>query len=237
LQKLRLTLAAALLGVLVLAVRAIAEEPPSYTFSPLPPGTVVQNQLLYLAGDAMHSQWRAVASKKLLGTSNGTSFYQWYLSVYAIDDTTYQLKYQSPAKGGPLSKVTRPNGAPMWFPLQTLKIDAPAQLMGDGKDDLVVESHETGADCGSATVTVFATDSNGKVVPAVSVRNGCELTASTINSKDGPTLWLTGPYYAANAAMCCPTKPKANAMLSYTNGKWVETPSYYEFFPGKLPPQ
>jgi hypothetical protein len=237
LQKLRPALAAALLAVLVLAVRAVAEEPSSFTFAPAPPGTIVQSQLLYLAGDAMHSQWRAVASKKLLGKANGTSFYQWYLSVYAIDGTTYRLKYQSPRDGGPLSTVTKPNGADIWFPLQTLKIDAPVQLMHESVDNLVVETHEQSADCGGATVAAFGTDSAGNVVPVVSARNGCELTSQPINSKAGRGLLLSGPYYNATAAMCCPTKPKASAELKYTNGKWVETPAYYELFPGKLPPQ
>jgi hypothetical protein len=233
----RLALAAAMLAVLALASRAAAEEPPNYTYDVSAPGTIVQNQLLYLAGDAMHSQWRAIVSKKLLGKANGTAFYQWYLSIYAIDGTTYKLKYQSPRDGGPLSVVTKPSGADLWLPVQSVKIDAPVQLVAQGKDNLVVESHEMAADCGGAIVSVFAADDAGKVVPAVSARNGCDLTAQPVNSKAGASLTLIGPYYGPNAAMCCPTKPKASATLRYANGKWVETPDYYELFVGKLPPQ
>jgi hypothetical protein len=121
--------------------------------------------------------------------------------------------------------------------MQSGKIDAPISLMTEGKDNLVVESHEAGADCGAATIAVFTTNAAGSVVPAVSVRNGCSLTAQPVNSAAGTKLSLSGPYYAADAAMCCPTKPNATATLQYTGGKWVETPAYYELFPGKLPPQ
>ncbi len=233
---LRLALATAMLAAAALSARALAEEPPHYTFDVAAPGTIQQNQLLYLAGDAMHSQWRAVLSKKRVGSSGHDVFYQWYLSVYAIDGTTYKLQYQSPRDGGPFSTVTKANGAPMWFPIQTGKIDPPIALMMEGKDNLVVESHEMAADCGGAVVAVFTTNTTGKVVPAVSVRNGCELTASPVNSKAGRSLTLAGPYYGPNAAMCCPTIVKATATLQYVNGKWVETPNRYELFPGKLPP-
>jgi hypothetical protein len=230
----------ALLLPLLFAVPATGDEPPSYTFSPAPPGTIVQNQLVYLAGEAMHSQWRAVASKKLAGSGNGTSFYQWFLSIYAIDGTTYRLKYQSPAKGGPLTAVKRAaGGAKMWFPLQTLRIVGSAELMQAGVQQLVVQSHEAGADCGTATVTVFAADSHGNVVPAVAVRNGCDLTATIAHGHGAvrDSVVLSGPYYNATAALCCPTKPKANAVLSYRNGRWTETPKYYPLFVGRFPPE
>jgi len=236
-HNLRLALATAMLAVVALAPRALAEEPPHYTFDVAAPGTVVQNQLLYLAGDGMHSQWRALLSKKRVGASGHDVFYQWYLSIYAIDDTTYKLQYQSPRDGGPFSNVTKADGAPMWFPIQTGKIDAPIDLMMEGKDNLVVESHEMAADCGGGVVAVFTTNSAGKVVPAVSARNGCELTATPVNSKAGRSLTLAGPYYGPNAAMCCPTIAKATATLAYVNGTWVQTPKRYELFVGKLPPQ
>jgi hypothetical protein len=230
-----------LLAFAFVFVPAGAEEPPHPTFSPPPPGTVVQSQLVYLAGEAMHSQWRAVASKKLVGSGNGTNFYQWYLSIYAIDNTTYRLKYQSPANGGPLSKVTQASGgAKMWFPVQTLHIAGVGEFMQAGVQQLVVQSHEMAADCGAAVVTVFATNSNGGVVPAVSVRNGCDLKATVAHSSSGSvrdSIVLSGPYYNATAPMCCPTKPKAAAVLSYRNGTWTETPKYFPFYPGKFPPQ
>jgi hypothetical protein len=231
----------ATISAVLLFVRAGAEEPPHPAFSPPPPGTVAQSQVVYLAGEAMHGQWRAVASKTLAGTGNGTTFYQWYLSIYVIDNTAYRLKYQSPVNGGPLAKVTQATeGVKMWYPLQSLQIAGVGEFMQAGVQQLVVQSHETGADCGSATVSVFAANASGNVVPAVSIRNGCALKATIAHSSSGTvrdSILLSGPYYNSTAPMCCPTKSKAAAVLSFRNGTWTERPKYFEFFVGKLPPQ
>jgi hypothetical protein len=224
-------------AVLLAVVPAAAEEPPHVTFSPAPPGSVVQSQLVYLSGEAMHTQWRAVASKKLLGSQNATDFYQWYLSIYFIDDTTYRLKYRSPANGGPLSRVTQPSGAKVWFPIQQLKIVGAAELMQPAVQQLVVQSHEMAADCGASVVTVFTSSANGTVAPAVSVRNGCELAATIIRDSSGDAIELSGPYYGANAALCCPTKPHATATLRYRNGAWSESPNYFPLFAKRFPPE
>jgi hypothetical protein len=230
------------LAVLTLAVAfafsaaALADEPPNYTYSPKPPGTIVQSQVVYLAGQAMHSQWRGVLSKKLVGTSAGMSFYQWYISIYAINDTTYQLKYQSPKNGGPYETVTRTSDASMWFPGQSGTIVGAAQLMGPGIEQLVTLTRQAGADCGSADLTIFRYDTKtNKVVPAATVQNGCDLSAKIVHGASGDTLMLTGPYYSPTAAMCCPTKNKATATLSYVNGKWVEKPNYYKLYPNAFP--
>jgi hypothetical protein len=215
---------------------AAPEEPAQVTFSPPPPGSTVQSQLVYLNGEAMHSQWRAVASKKLVGSANGNSFYQWYLSIYAIDDATYRLKYQSPANGGPLALVERANGAKLWFPMQQLRIVGAAELMQPATQQLIVQSHEMAADCGASTVTVLMSNAGGQVVPAVSVRNGCELNASIVHGSGGDAVALTGPYYGPNAPLCCPTKTHAIATLRYAKGKWSVKPSYFSLYAGKFPP-
>jgi hypothetical protein len=234
-QRLRLgifTLAA----VFAFAVAALAEEPPSFTYSPQPQGTILQSQLTYLAGQSMHSQWRGVLSKKLVGTSAGIPFYQWYVSIYQIGGTVYRLRYQSPRNGGPYDKLSHTSDASMWFPSQSGSIVGSAQLMGPAIEQLVVSTHQAGADCGSADITIFTYDfKTQKVVPAATLENGCDLSAKIVHGKNGDTLLLTGPYYNATAAMCCPTKPKASATLSYTNGKWVETPNYYKLFPNAFP--
>lgn len=207
-----------------------AAEPPHVAFSPRPPGTVVQSQVVYLAGQAMHSQWRGVLSKKRVGKSGKESFFQWYLSIYQIDGSTYKLRYQSPANGGPFAKVVKAHGAALWFPRQNASIVGAAQLMGPGVEQLVVATHETGADCGSAAITVLGYDAKThKVVPEVSAQNGCDLSAKILKSATGSTLVLSGPYYNASAPLCCPTKPKASATLKYAHGKWVETPNYYKY--------
>jgi hypothetical protein len=235
-MKLALSIAAL---ALALSLPAAAAEPPNPSFAPPPLGTVVQSQLVYLSGEAMHSQWRAVASRTTLGHAYGTTLYQWYLSIYALDGATYGLKYQSPAGGGPLSKVTQASGSPMWFPLQTLAIAGAGEFVQAGVQQLVVQSHEAGADCGGATVTVFGVNASGSVVPAVSVRNGCALKATIAHAKTPgarDAIVLSGPYYNAKAPLCCPTKAKATAVLSYRNGKWSVKPNYYEIFVGKFAP-
>jgi hypothetical protein len=215
---------------------AAPEEPAHVTFSPPPPGSAVQSQLIYLSGEAMHGQWRAVASKKLVGSANGNSFYQWYLSIYAIDEATYRLKYQSPANGGPLSVVEQANGAKLWFPVQQLRIVGAAELMEPATQQLVVQSHEMAADCGASTVTVLTSNGGGQVVPAVSVRNGCELSASIVHGANGDAVALSGPYYGRDAPLCCPTKTHASATLRYANGKWSVRPNYFSLYAGKFPP-
>ncbi len=213
-----------------------AEEPAHVTFAPAPPGTVVASQLAYLAGEAMHAQWRGVISKKAVGTGSGETFYQWYVSIYQLDNTTYRLRYQSPRDGGPLDKLSKASGASIWFPRQTAGIVGAAPLMGDAAEQLVVQTHQTGADCGMAGLTVFTFDpKSNKVVPAVTVQNACDLDAKLVKNGDGASLLLSGPYYSANAPLCCPTKPKASATLKYANGKWLETPNYYKLYPKAFP--
>jgi hypothetical protein len=217
---------------------APAEEPPHVTFSPAAPGSVVQSQLVYLTGQAMHSQWRGVISKRVAGKSSGTTFYQWYLSIYAIDGTTYRLRYQSPRDGGPLSKVEKASGGDMWYPLQSAEIVGTAQLMQPAVEQLIVSSHETGADCGSANVTVLSATSSGKVVPAVSLQNACDLSVRVSHASGGnvpDALILNGPFYNSTAPNCCPTKAKAVAVLRYKNNRWVETPNYFKFYPNAFP--
>ncbi len=197
------------------------------TFVPVAPGRVVARQLVALDGLA-HDRWQAVASKKLVGSGNGRDFYQWYLSIYAPRAGAYRIRYQSPRNGGPLERVVQATGAKMWFPVQDLKIVGAAQLMRKHYEQLVVSSHAMAADCGSATVTIFTAGTAGRAAPAVTVTNPCELSASIVNQSDGAAIDLTGPYYATNAPLCCPTKSKATAVLSYRHGKWSETPNYFK---------
>lgn len=213
---------------LVLAARAVAEEPPHVTYSPAPPGTVVQNQLVYLAGEAMHSQWRAVLSKAPVGHDGTQTFYQWYLSIYAIDGTTYHLHYQSPKDGIPFSKVEKAHGASMWFPVADASIAGAGELMGPGAQQLVVVSHEAAADCGMARVDVLFQDAAMQMImPTLSVENPCSLSARVVTGKSGTSLAVTGPYYAKHAPLCCPTKSRVTAIFRFTNSGWVETPKYF----------
>lgn len=221
--------ALAILGWIVLCTSARAAEPPHYTFAPQPPGTIVQSQLVYLAGEAMHDQWRAVLSRKPVGSGNGTTFYQWFLSFYAIEGATYRLKYQSPKARVPFSRVTKAHGASLWFPVQEAKIAGTGEFMGARSQQLVVQSHEAAADCGSSRVDVFFFDAAMQaVMTTLSVENPCDLSARVVHGKGGDSLALTGPYYSANAPLCCPTKARATAVLRFKNGNWSEEPKYFK---------
>jgi hypothetical protein len=189
----------------------------------------VQSRLVYLAGEPMHGQWRAVLSKKFAGSANGTTFYQWYLSIYAIDGTVYRLKYRSPASAIPFDRVEKARGAALWLPVQEAKIVGTGEFMGPGSQQLVIQSHQAGADCGTARVDVFFFDAAMQtVMTTLSVENGCELTAAVNHGSDGDSLQLVGPYYAAKAPLCCPTKSKATALLRFHNGTWTEQPQYFK---------
>jgi hypothetical protein len=196
-------------------------------FVPAPPGTVVQKQLVAIDG-LKHDRWEAVTSKKLVGSADGRNSYQWYLSIYAPRAGAYRIRYQSPRNGGPLEHLEQANGAKMWFPVQDLKIVGAAQLMRKNYEQLVISSHAAAADCGSATVSVFTAGTAGRAMSAVTVNNSCDLSATIVTETNGPAIQLSGPYYAANAPLCCPTKTRATAILSYHNGRWSETPNYFK---------
>jgi hypothetical protein len=103
------------------------------------------------------------------------------------------------------------------------------EFMGAGSQQLVLQSHETGADCGMARVDVFYFGAAMQaVVTTLSARNPCDLSAGVVNGTHGDSLQLTGPYYTSSAPLYCPTKAKAVATLHFRNGKWTEQPHYFE---------
>jgi hypothetical protein len=216
--------------VFALTTAAIADEPRNYTYSPRPPGAIVQSQVFYPAGEAMHSQWRAVLSRKALGNDGKTTtFYQWYLSIYAIDGTVYHLKYRSPQNPIPFATVERATGANLWFPVQNASIAGVGELMGPGAQQVVITSHQMAADCGSGRVDVLFQDAAmQQIMPTLSVQNGCELSAKVIHDAKGYAVSMTGPYYGPHAPMCCPTTAKATAIFRFTSKGWVQTPKYFE---------
>jgi len=196
-----------------------------------PPGTVVQDVVTYLSGEGMSSRWHVVSSRVPVGRQNGKEIaYQWYLSVYAPAANGWNLKYRSPGNGTLLSKVTKAHGAQLYFPMQSVKIVGGAELEQPAVQDAVVQIHESAADCGAATVAVLgATGRSMAVGPRVTVTNGCDLQASIVKYGQMQAVQLSGPYYGPKAPMCCPTKPKAKAKLTYSGSirGWSVTPNYY----------
>lgn len=209
---------------------ATAAVPHKVHYDLAPPGQVVQDQVAYLTGEAMHSAWHIVASRKMVGKQMGkTPAYQWYLSFYAPDgDDGGKLVYQLP---GPdhelLSRVTKAHGAPLYFPQQDVKIVGTGEFEQSGVQDIVVWDHQAGADCGSDDVTVFGANAKGQVEQRVHVQNGCSLSARIVKRGELSAVQLTGPYYSPKAPLCCPTRPKARALLAFSHGAWSMNPNYY----------
>lgn len=218
----------ALALTLTIAAAGAATTP---AYDKQPPGQVVQDVKAYLSGEGMNSAWHVVTSRTLAGKHMGKEpVYQWYLSFYAPAQNGLKLVYQLPNKSTLLiPKVTKAHGAPMYFPHEDLKIVGTGEFERSGVQDVVVQSHAFAADCGLATVAVFGskTGATMSVEPRVTVTNACSLDASIVSNGTSQAVRLTGPYYAKNAALCCPTKPNAFATLSYSKGSWSVKPDYF----------
>ncbi len=199
-------------------------------FDNQPPGQIVQDVVAYLSGEGMSSRWHVVASRVEVGKQMGkTAAYQWYLSVYApAAGDALRLVYRSPGPGTALlARVTKAHGVQMYFPIQELTIVGAAELERAGVQDVVVSSHETGADCGLASVTVLGADANMRVHPREQIVNYCSLDANIVSNGTLQAVQLRGPYYKPTSAVCCPAKPRVSATLAFANGRWSVTPRYF----------
>jgi hypothetical protein len=218
--------------VLLTACASASAAMQSPKFNNPPPGATVQDVVVYLSGEGMSSQWHVVSSRVVVGKQNGTqAAYQWYVSIYAPVGNGWNLKYRSP--GGSttlLSKVTKANGAQLYFPVQSVKIVGGAELEQAAVQDAVVQTHESAADCGSSTVAIIGLAKNFQPTIRTTVENGCDLQASIVKYGQMQAVQLTGPYYGPKAAMCCPTKNKATAKLTYSGQirGWSVTPNYFK---------
>lgn len=175
-----------------------------------PPGRIVTVQDAFLTG-RKHQPWRAVLSVET----------DWHLSLYVLHGHRYHLKYRSPGDGGPLWR-----GEP---PMRELAILGTAQLREPGTDELLVEHRMDSADCGTPVINAIGVSTSGRVVPVVTIYNGCGLKAVVVHHAGAvDTLHLTGPYYGPNSGTCCPTKLKSVASLAYRNGAWRLSPPYFQ---------
>ena len=225
-----------LVSALALAlITATASAKPMMKYTSPPPGAVVQDVVVYLSGEGMSSRWHGDfngdgRSDFLL--QNGQQLaYQWYLSIYEPTGNGWKLASRWPGNNrSPLSKVTKAHGAELYFPMQSLKIVGGAELEQPAVQDAVVQIHEAAADCGSSTVAIIGLTKKYQPTIRTSVRNGCDLQASIVKYGQMQAVQLTGPYYGPKAAMCCPTKPKATARLTYSGQirGWNVTPNYFK---------
>ncbi|MBV9276647.1 MAG: hypothetical protein JOZ97_00265 [Candidatus Eremiobacteraeota bacterium] len=191
---------------------------------PAPPGMIDRQMTVYLAGEAMNSRYQVVASRLRLTNSD----WQPYLTIYAQRGDGFSQIYQSPSKTDPLALVPvrqkMPSGGP-YLPTVTLSLIGKGEFMGGGRQQAAVLVHEAAADCGSSTLSILRSDPGpGPIRLAAQVSNPCDLSAHV----QGNTIVLGGPYYNANAALCCPTQAHARAILSYGKGRWTLHPAYFK---------
>ena len=169
--------------------------------------------------------WHADLEKTAVGHNAATTFYQWSLS---IRDPRGRVVYDSPKDGAPFARVEKAQGADLWFPVAQASMPGAARFMGGDAQQLVVVDREAAADCGSARVDVFFYDAAMQtIMPTLSVTNSCDLSAAIVHEKGGDALAVSGPYYSAKAALCCPTKNHVTAIFRFHNGRWSQTPRYF----------
>lgn len=139
---------------------------------------------------------------------------QYFLTVRHED----RIVFRSPGDPGRLiPRLTRPEGAPYWFPLQTVHL-AGIATMG-GTPFVVIAEHNIGADCGSGRVGLIGP--KGRVIV---VENACALG---VRIEQG-NLVLSGPFYGPDAPLVNPTIPHATSRLTIAHGRIVQTPSYFK---------
>jgi hypothetical protein len=186
------------------------------------PGTVVQRMAVTFTPGA---PWHAELTKTLAGRGDGQTFFQWNLTV---ENPSGQPVYASPPGGVPFTRVEKASGGRLYFPVADASFAGAGTFMNARTQQLVVVSHEASADCGMARVDVLGYDTATRsIAPALSVTNGCDLSARIVHEKGGDMLAVSGPYYAANAALCCPTKSRVTALFRFRAGRWTQHPRYF----------
>ena len=191
---------------------------------PTPPGQIVQQMTAYLAGEAMNSRYQLVTSRIRVSNAN----WQWFLTIYRQRGDGFSQVYQSPSRSDALNLVPlaqRVGGTMTYLPTMNVRLIGKGEFMSAGRQEAVILVHQAGADCGSTAVSILRTDPmHGTVRLAAQVSNPCDLAATI----QGHSIVLSGPYYNATAALCCPTQAHARAILAYGSGRWTLHPAYFK---------
>lgn len=173
--------------------------------------------------------WLVRVTTESLGRDASRTFEQWRIEVDRPRVLGGGVAYQSPGTDTLLDRVEKANGANLWFPNQEVQLLGVGRFLPGARRQLLVRVYQSGADCGSATIALLGLNGRGRSIGRLaSVENACSLDVTIARSARGDELILTGPYYAANAALCCPTKPHAAARLLYRGGRWIERPQLFK---------
>ncbi len=172
--------------------------------------------------------WPVSVTTELLGRDGSRSFEQWRIEVARPKALGGGIAYRSPGTDALLDRVEKAHGANLWFPNQEAQLLGVGRFLPGQRRQLLVRVYQSAADCGSATVALLGlSGKRWNVGRLVSIENACSLDVRIVQRTGGDELLLSGPYYAANAALCCPTKAHAAARLSYRDGRWLERPQLF----------
>uniref|UniRef100_E6Q3F5 Uncharacterized protein n=1 Tax=mine drainage metagenome TaxID=410659 RepID=E6Q3F5_9ZZZZ len=173
--------------------------------------------------------WPVRVTTEALGRDATRTFEQWRIEVDRPGALGGGIAYRSPGTDALLDRVEKAHGANLWFPNQEAQLLGVGRFLPGARRQLLVRVYQSGADCGSATIALLGLRGKGRSVGRiVSVENACSLDVKIVHHARGDELLLTGPYYAANAALCCPTKLHAEARLLYRDGRWIERPQLFK---------
>ena len=193
-----------------------------------PAGRVVATRSVDFAGPG-HAPWVVRVTTEALGRDASRTFEQWRIEVERPKALGGGIAYQTPGADALLDRVEKAHGANLWFPNQEAQLLGVGRFLPGARRQLLVRVYQSGADCGSATIALLGLRGKGSSIGRlVSVENACSLDVKIARNARGDELILSGPYYAANAALCCPTKPHAEARLLYRGGHWIERPELFK---------
>ncbi len=196
---------------------------------------VVAQKMPIVLGTGRRANYVAIVWHEDLSTpENTTQRFQPFFELYranAAGKRQGPAVYRSPSRDDPLKLVPKmqpiPNARGVWMPgYVDVRLIGSAQLMQPGESQLVLRVYSSAADCGAATLHVLTLGSRREVLhDVVQVQNYCALEANL----QPHSVALTGPYYDRNAALCCPTKNRATALLRYDRKResWVIAPQYF----------
>jgi len=178
---------------------------------------------------AGHAPWLVRVTTEVLGRDASRTFEQWRIEIERPTALGGGIAYQTPGSDALLDRVEKANGANLWFPNQEAQLLGVGRFLPGVRRQLLVRVYQSGADCGSATIALLGLRGKGRSIGRLaSVENACSLAAKIVRSARGDELILSGPYYAPDAALCCPTKPRAQARLLYRGGRWIERPRLFK---------
>jgi hypothetical protein len=174
--------------------------------------------------DASGTKYQAELTRHVLQAKTATTpeIDQPAVTIYRVTSSGRTKVWTAPPTVVPT--VQRVSKSPMgWLPLElTVTSLGAARLIPGAGDQLVFAVHEASADCGSASVAVIGLG-GGHPADVATVQNPCSLALAVTATR----LILSGPGYKRSDPLCCPSTPKAQASLAYSDGAWRLTPHVF----------